>query len=992
MIPFILAALGGGLIANALSKGKDKLSEGGVIVNEDGVSTDATGGGIFKGKRHSEGGIAVDVIGGSPVEVETDEALIKDGKANRTEKVTFDGKEMTPREVLSTINQDYGGVPIKKKGGALDAENIVSKVNKDKEPVVVEGGSIVITRNAILDDETKHDFNGKMLTNKEILSEINKMNGGKEFAEGGNIYSDGTEIPNDIYEILKEKRLLQGKCSIIGSELNKLAREDGADLRAGLISERLRLSERWQYLIKEYQKELKKAKDFLSSEKGKKCTKYMRKLDRAKQFELLHMKFAEGGGIPNNYVGKDAKEVWNKWTLEQRANFLKDHWWAKPESLLSSKIKDIEKGTYEELPAAVKQELSNHVKHGEYKGGGDIPDKIAKVLIISSKSTLSSQLQKETGDTWNAIDYDDESVDKYVNVVRHKKSGKTFIVFTENYYSQVDKDVIKDDLSYIVKNKIFGIEGYKFADGRKLAEGGTIDGLNAYEFAYLYVKKGIKQPYRQDYLKPIGLWNTEKAKEVEKSLISKGYLNNAGAITESGKSIAKKIDLSIEYGFSGGYLGTMSNNRVASFKSNVESQFVTDKMSDGGRVGEYELSDWIKEERYLTPEDSERIEKEVTRKDIEKHRKLGTHEKFTKWWYNGGSEIAMKKYGDDNEIAWREAYEDFKNESVKEIGGKIDDIVVEIDKDDYFDMLNAVPPIYIQELNGTTVRGFALGEAYSHITLENGKGVATYKAYLRANGKFYKVKELVYFIKDGVAKTVSDKNFKEGGTTESKDVCIRSKGKGDFKTWHILNACSPYSYSCEVDFDTEDKAEKFAISKGWTVVKEFDEGTDYEIVVVYKELQKDGGKRHSDRYLVNADSVEAAKDIASKMWEDTWSYSDLTFVEALTDEEYREKYLSKGGKTWIQDAVKNKGALRETAKRKGLIKGDEKLSMTDIKKLEKVGGKTAKRAHLAETLAKVRKHNPHQDKLKKVMAHAKATRKDGEVWKQAVARAWKEVE
>ena len=69
--------------------------------------------------------------------------------------------------------------------------------------------------------------------------------------------------------------------------------------------------------------------------------------------------------------------------------------------------------------------------------------------------------------------------------------------------------------------------------------------------------------------------------------------------------------------------------------------------------------------------------------------------------------------------------------------------------------------------------------------------------------------------------------------------------------------------------------------------------------------------------------------------------------------------FKKGGKVqdkdkWIQDAVKNKGALRKTAKREGLIKGDEKLSMTDLKKLEKKGGKTAKRAYLAETLKKMK--------------------------------------
>ena len=71
--------------------------------------------------------------------------------------------------------------------------------------------------------------------------------------------------------------------------------------------------------------------------------------------------------------------------------------------------------------------------------------------------------------------------------------------------------------------------------------------------------------------------------------------------------------------------------------------------------------------------------------------------------------------------------------------------------------------------------------------------------------------------------------------------------------------------------------------------------------------------------------------------------------------------FSKGGITketkdkWIQDAIKKKGSLRATAKRKGLIKGEEKLSMADLKKLEKEGGKTAKRAHLAETLKKIKK-------------------------------------
>jgi len=56
-------------------------------------------------------------------------------------------------------------------------------------------------------------------------------------------------------------------------------------------------------------------------------------------------------------------------------------------------------------------------------------------------------------------------------------------------------------------------------------------------------------------------------------------------------------------------------------------------------------------------------------------------------------------------------------------------------------------------------------------------------------------------------------------------------------------------------------------------------------------------------------------------------------------------------KNWIQDTIQYKGALKRTAVRKGLIDTkDEKLSMSDLKKLEKIGGKTAQRSRLAQTL------------------------------------------
>ena len=78
-----------------------------------------------------------------------------------------------------------------------------------------------------------------------------------------------------------------------------------------------------------------------------------------------------------------------------------------------------------------------------------------------------------------------------------------------------------------------------------------------------------------------------------------------------------------------------------------------------------------------------------------------------------------------------------------------------------------------------------------------------------------------------------------------------------------------------------------------------------------------------------------------------FDYDQKGWVEVDEDDDD----FAKGGKTkWIQEAIQKPGALRETAKRKGLIEGEEKLSKSDLKKLEKVGGKTGQRARLAATL------------------------------------------
>lgn len=111
-----------------------------------------------------------------------------------------------------------------------------------------------------------------------------------------------------------------------------------------------------------------------------------------------------------------------------------------------------------------------------------------------------------------------------------------------------------------------------------------------------------------------------------------------------------------------------------------------------------------------------------------------------------------------------------------------------------------------------------------------------------------------------------------------------------------------------------------------------DDPSDKEVIQLAKKLDAKTGQLYRDKY----ESGE--------------------YMELVADYDFIDEY-AKGGKVkskkWIQDALGgDEGSLRRTAKRKGLLKGDENLSMTDLKKLQKMGGKTAKRAHLAETLRK----------------------------------------
>lgn len=152
------------------------------------ITSDGTEGGIFKGQRHSEsnGGIDGIVDGSGQVKVENEEALIVPESVNKQGMVTFNGRQMTNKQVLSEINTSAGGVPIKQAGGPVYKGGGPVADDGTGNAIRLKGSSVVITRNAVLSDK-KTEFNGKMLTNRQILSQINQSGGGAAFEEGGNL-------------------------------------------------------------------------------------------------------------------------------------------------------------------------------------------------------------------------------------------------------------------------------------------------------------------------------------------------------------------------------------------------------------------------------------------------------------------------------------------------------------------------------------------------------------------------------------------------------------------------------------------------------------------------------------------------------------------------------------------------------------------------------------------------------------------------------------
>jgi len=155
-------------------------------------------GGVVVGKRHSE----MDEDGttgerflvestGQVVEVEGGEGVLCSKSMQADEKLSFDGRKMTARQIASFLNHKYGGVEFEKGGEVKNVCGCKSMYYHGGElPSAkldsLHGGEAVITVKT-MESKDKFYFEGRKQTPREILSKINARYGGKSFEHGGTI-------------------------------------------------------------------------------------------------------------------------------------------------------------------------------------------------------------------------------------------------------------------------------------------------------------------------------------------------------------------------------------------------------------------------------------------------------------------------------------------------------------------------------------------------------------------------------------------------------------------------------------------------------------------------------------------------------------------------------------------------------------------------------------------------------------------------------------
>jgi predicted ABC-type ATPase len=115
---------------------------------------------------------------GQPIQITSEEIILELKKGGE-----LDPDNENIKNEITHKSGSAGGMLV----GNRHSEGGIKAINKStNQPLEMEGGEVVITRNAVSDDK-KREFEGQMLTNRQILSKINEGGGGVSFADGGDI-------------------------------------------------------------------------------------------------------------------------------------------------------------------------------------------------------------------------------------------------------------------------------------------------------------------------------------------------------------------------------------------------------------------------------------------------------------------------------------------------------------------------------------------------------------------------------------------------------------------------------------------------------------------------------------------------------------------------------------------------------------------------------------------------------------------------------------
>ena len=180
--------------------------------------SDATKGGYFKGKRHSEdGGIkAVNKTTGQPLLVEDSEVIITRNAVLDNKKRMFEGKMMTNKEILSKINEEGGGVSFAK-GGYVPRKLKMSKKHYDKhKAIMAECGYEVMGDGGEVKSEVEKAANDFVLKMKSYGISATK----RVSKNGVFVYGEKSKVPQGLSptsEQEKKEGTVSGDDKVVGS-------------------------------------------------------------------------------------------------------------------------------------------------------------------------------------------------------------------------------------------------------------------------------------------------------------------------------------------------------------------------------------------------------------------------------------------------------------------------------------------------------------------------------------------------------------------------------------------------------------------------------------------------------------------------------------------------------------------------------------------------------------------------------------------------------